>query len=336
MATYENALGRYDFVRDFAGDATGATDNSAKLTSALSTLVTAGGGRLYFPPGTYKFSGALQDTSSANAQVLLPTIANSGSPATGQQITIVMEGCLPPPSSGESSVIPTGPGYTIFKSTLTGGSGTAAFVSGPHATRNNLHLEFRNIIVQLPANPSLIGLNFGWQQDVIVENVMIHCGAVKFADVTQPTNSNAIGLVLPQNNYSANVKCSNVMIWGMYEGLRLGELLTMGDRIGLCSCAIGMRVDFSYHPNIIHSMSLLECPIGIQSISSSTTSLVIHSLDIENANGQYQSWQDAVYHVDDSSNRITGKVSWHAVDAAVGVSHTFTKNGGTGFVATEY
>jgi hypothetical protein len=48
---------RYNAVTYFGMDNTGTTDVTAAVVSALTTIHNAGGGKLYFPAGTYRFNG---------------------------------------------------------------------------------------------------------------------------------------------------------------------------------------------------------------------------------------------------------------------------------------
>ncbi len=100
------------------------------------------------------------------------------------------------------------------------------------------------------------------------------------------------------------------------------------------SCVVGMEVPAAYHANQITCFGAFECGYAIRA-SGGASYLMIDLFDLENGNGQYASWQDKTYHVDDSNNYIHGRFNWHVVDATAGVTHTFTKNSATNFVGTE-
>lgn len=339
--TIGNLLHRpyYDFVEDFGADPTGAADCSAILEGAWSTIATAGGGVLYCPAGIYLLSRALQDTSVTNAQVKLPKVGTGLIFENTAQVGILTIGAVPIPTSGASTVLPAA-GYTVFKSTLAGATGTQPAVIGhpfigTGNNQNNLSTHWRNLIFQLPPNPTMACLNLGNGQDPHPENVFIHTGALTQATVTQPTHPAAVGIIMNKNNMANMASMRNTIVWGMYAGYEISELLVVGHMVAW-SCAIGVRVNWGYHANQIQFLGTYECPTGISAVADSNDKyLSIGLWDVENANGQYQSWQDVANNVDDASNKIKGKTAWHAVDAGVGVTHTLVKNGGTNFATTE-
>ncbi len=325
VAAYERSKGRWDFVRDFGADNTGSSDCAGTLTTALNTIATAGGGTLYIPAGNpyYLFSGALQDTSSANAQVPLPFIG-TGTPSASEQVSIQIVGCVPPPTSGEMNILPRA-GYSCFRSTLTGASGTAAMFAHKSGGRNNLHTTWENLVFELPPNPTFGCLNLANGQDAILKNLLIHTGALDLGSITQPTHASAQGFILPQvNNSGAGTRADNCIVWGMYDGFKLGEQLLHGSSLSTVACLVAMRVPFAYHANIIESFMSFECPHVIAVDSGPQDAyLKIMLLDIENANGQYASWMNKSEHLDDSTDKLHGSITWHVVDANVGVVATF-------------
>jgi len=324
----------WNFVLDFSGDNAGTTDMAATMANAFSTVVTAGGGTIYFPPGIYLLSRPCQDTGEggANAQVPFPTVELDVFDVSTAQPTLRIVGALPPPTSGESSVLPAS-GHTVFKSTLTGGTGTAS-VFANRVGRNNLHLAIENIILQLPSDPSVSGWNLADQNDVIARHLLIHSGTLKIMNVVQPTHTNQYAFVMPQNNHSANTIIENIMVWGSYTAYKTGELATVNGAMAE-SCVRAFLMAFSYHANHYGMLGIYECPYGLVAAGNGDVYAVIGQLDIENANGQYKSWQNKVYHVDDPKDQLHLNVAWHVVDASVGVSHTFTKNGGRHVLAAE-
>jgi hypothetical protein len=319
----------WNFVADFAADPSGATDMSATMVAAFQTIVDAGGGTLYFPPGIYLLSRPCQDTGAggANAQVPFPTIELNIVGVTTQQPTLRLVGALPPPTSGESSVLPTS-GYTVFKSTLTGGSGSAS-VFANKVGRNNLHLEIENFILQLPPDPSVTGWNLADQNDVILKHLLVHSGSLDINGITQPTHLNQFGIVLPQNNHSANTIVMNTMVWGSYTGYKTGELALLVAGMNAESCVRGVLIAHSHHANIYHSIGLYECAYGLVAAGDGDAYFDVQLLDFENANGQYKKWQDRVLHIDDPGNHLRGKIRWHAVNAGVGVMHSLSVSGGS-------
>lgn len=344
IAAFEISRHRWDFVRDFGADASGATDQSLVLQGALQTIADAGGGKLYCPPGVYKISHALQDASVSNAQVILPSIGNGHVfGATSAQVCLVIEGALPAPTDGVSTASPAA-GYTYFTSTLTGAALTACMIGHPFTgaaitNSNNLQTVWRNLIFQMPSNPTLSCLNLGNGNDCQIDGVMIFTGNTPQNDVVQPTHNNAAGIILPYNNTASMPSVRNSIVFGMYYGVLISELAQV-ESLVCWSCYVGVLIYGSYHANRIGFLGTYECPYGIKSAPGTIPThggiyLTIQLWDIENSNGSYQSWQDSVYNVDDSGNDIHGSFGWHAVDGGFGTTHTLVKNGGTNFSGTE-
>lgn len=339
----------WNFVTDFGGDATGATDMCATLQTALTTIVTAGGGILFFPAGTYLFSGALQNTGTDNAQVYVPHVTNAQS-----QVTISLQGALPVPNAfqpdgnegnpGQPLALPVG-GYTIFKPTLTGQSGTAAFFGGSASDTtygvriNNVQVVVNNIITHMPSNPTYTAWDLSNQQAGTGEmNLLGHCGAVDLSYVTQPTHSNAYFMKFPQNNRSAGTRTMGRMdAFGFYIGYQIGEN-GHHDLLNAWGCIANSEVPFFHHSAQVARMGVYWCTYGVSSTGAGARVLLIGNYDAEHANsggGHGAAWQDTIADVLDAGNLIYGNVRWWNIQTFVGVDHSFVKSGGTHVVATE-
>ncbi len=326
-------IGWYN-VKSFGARGDGTTDDTVAIQAAINAVVAAGGGTLYFPVGVYVIGGALQDTGDSNCQIKFPTIELNVFGQTTQQPTLRMIGPVPPPTSGETSNLPVA-GYAVLKSTQTGGSGTAA-VFANQVGRNNLHLQIENLILQLPPDPSLTGWNLANQNDVILRHLLVHAGHLEIINVVQPTHGSQFGIIFPQNNHTANSLIQNLTVWGCYTGYKTGELCIVTGGIMAESCIRAVLMPFSYHANVYSAILIYECPYGLVMAGDGHVYFDCHLLDFENANGQYNAWQNVIQHIDDPSNFGHGKIRWHQVSANLGVVHTsLTKSGATGFTLEE-
>lgn len=324
-------------ITHFGADPTGVVDSTAALHAAVAALATIGGGVLEIPPGEYQLSGPLQDTSNSNSQIVLPTVA-----LTDPTITITLKGQLAPPTQFFSDFVLPTTGYVKFKSTLTGKSGTAAIISGPSAStstgpQNNVVLNLENLIFEVPPDPTITAVNLQYQQAGFVRRVLIHCGSVDLNSLVEPTHNNACGIKMPDYNHTPWSQIDGLTVFGYYFGMRGGELV-VGDGLRFWGCSRALAVPFAYHPSLIQSLGVYWCPYGIVAVGGDgdgTARLRVQMLDIEHANGQGAAWQNCVYDIDDSGNKLYGDVRWTSIASAVGNDHTLTVNGASHFASQE-
>ena len=322
----------------------GTTDDTAALQALIDLLSTTGGGRIYFPPGTYLIGGTFQETSGRNAQILLPIVPTSGAP-----VTIELLGALAPPRQFYMDTpLPSSTAYTTIKSTATGGSGTACFIGGIEAVGsfwNNVQLIVRDLIFEAPPNPSFTAFNCFDLMGPQFANVLIHTGSLKGLEITEPTHSNAVGIKLAPSLHSAGQKLDVVDIWGFYTGMVDGELAE--SHVNLWSCKIGVLVPFTYHLSSYRVLTLLACARGIAAAGVGYSGISgddgTHYMRVsccaiergEAATGSAQAWQERIWDVDDPNNLLKGDLQWVTILATVANDHSFTKNGGTGLLTSE-
>ena len=340
-------------VLDYGLVGDGSTDNTTVLQTLINNVVSAGGGTFYFPAGIYLIAGALQDTSNSNCQLRIPAVA-----LTASQVSITFMGPNPAPMQYDpnNGTIPPTLGYATIKSTLTGGSGTAAVLSTRTTTvttfaqnQNNVVVNVKNLIFQCPPNPSLTCLNLIDSQANDMRGVMFHCGTVNLGAVVQPTNTNAYAIKLPAFSHSPCTRLDCVNIFGFYTGILSGEL-TEGNGVRMWGCYVGLEVPFSYYPACFFGLGVYWCPYGISFTGSPTnpdngkTYFRCLFLTVEHANAaalQGQAWQQVssgtTPPIDllDTNNVGVGDITWYSVAANIGTDHVFNKSGGTGLITNE-
>jgi hypothetical protein len=324
----------WNFVEDFGADPTGTSDVSAKLTEALKTVVTSDVPVLECF-GRFRFAGELQDTGDGGANALVPLPQIDGrNPSSTAQRSLVIRGAAPGPTSGESTVPPAG--QTVFEVITNEGSGTLpSFMASRAGLRNNIHLRVENLDVQMPPNPRLSCFNFGMQQDVILEYLLVHTGSVDISNITEPTYNNSYAFIFPAVDKSALTLVRGVMVWGYYTAYRLGEL-GRGLIMNAESCKIALEIPRAYHVNTIESLGAFECQRVLKAAGDGESRFLIGALDIENANGQFKNWQNAVNHIDDPMDHLYGELTWVQVNANVGQVHTpLIKRGGRHVLSRE-
>jgi len=319
---------------DFGLTGNGTTDDTAAFQALIDTLAAAGGGTIYFPPGDYLIAGVLQDTSGANAQIVLPSILDTGAAA----VVISLVGALSPPTQffGDPSILPSGvKGFSVIKTTLTGGTGTASVIAGkvPAGSTifNNVVVNTRDLIFQGVPNPTFRMLNLESTTGCYIERTLIHAGRLG-QNISQPLHDNSYGIILPPVSHSARSKVDGLQVWGYYWGIRSGEL-TDGSA-SVWSCTQGIELRFAYHPSIFTMLGLYGCANGIV-CDDPTGPVYLRVLlcDIEHSNNG--SYQDGAADVYDPANVIHGDMKWLAVKSGVGNIHTLVKTGGTNFITSE-
>jgi hypothetical protein len=321
----------------------GTTDDTTALQSAVNALAAVGGGRIYFPPGTYLIGGPLQDTGGSNAQILLPTIRTDA-----PMVVIEFIGALPPPTQlFIGSPLPSATAYSTIKSTLTGASGTAAFIGGVESSAggfaglwNNVMLVASNMIFQAPPNPSFTFFNCFDTMGPYFRHVLIHTGTFDYTLVTQPTHANAVGIKLAPSNHSAGQELDVVNVYGFYTGIQDGELAMITANVWSCKQAV--LVPFTYHPSVYPRLGVFNCTKGIVAAGVGYSGVDgdngVHYMRVIEYAGEFDggsNWYSRVYDVDDSTNLLKGDLKWVTIQGGVGSSHTFIKNGGTGLLTGE-
>jgi hypothetical protein len=318
-------------VRNYGLTGGGTTDDTTAFQSLLNTVASAGGGRIFFPRGVYKIAGALQDTSGSNAQIVIPLRSDSLSP-----ITIELIGEVTPSTWFWEQAKPNGSSYSIIQSTLTGASGNASLIGGKKPAEsglaNGVTVNFKDLIFELPPNPSITAIDLENQQGNRMDHVLIYDGTITESH-NQPTYSNSVGVKLPPTNHSSRIDLDSLHIIGLYAGVRLGEL-THGTII--CQgCFYAIEVPFAYHPSKLSILGVYGCPNNVVVTGANARSLRIDLLSIQDDTGYGQPWQNKVVDIYDPSNLLHGSFSWYNVKAGVGVQHSLIKNGGTNFIGTE-
>ena len=303
-----------------AGD--GITDDSAAL-QAWITSVTASGtqsGWFWFEPGTYLIAGALQDTGTFNGQILLPSVSSSS-----DQITLTFQGPARPPFALHGGV-PSG--GAIIKSTLTGASGTAAVISGGNSGTNNIEVVIRDLLCVATDNPTFTFWNLSHTQGGLRDGLMITTAGPSAGSVTQPTNTNAYGIKLPQTNYSDLSAENSIMVIGFYTAILHGELVEAHYIISLC--IVGVEVPFCSHPGGNIWMVSTATPYGVKFTGGANYVDIWYDAEHSNPSaGSFNNpvWGEIVYDIDDGSDYWHGHCRWQTIVAGTGAIDTFTVNG---------
>ncbi len=303
-----------------AGD--GVTDDTAAIRACIDSATASGtqSATIYFPPGTYLIGGALQDTGAFNAQIPLPTVAIGTS--TPQIVIKFMGAARPPFAVVPTQNEPAPAGYSVLRSTLTGGTGTAAVFSAGNVGYNNISVFVEKLICLSPSNPSLTFWNLQNSQGGGFQDVMVWTD--DWLGGVVPTHSNSYGVKMPgkgQSNYTYVVGLS---VRNYYTGIRYGELC-FAKGLQVSVCIVGIELPAADFPSVIEQVYFNGVPYALRATGG------ISPVDIlDYSHEHYPSDPDwaTIYDLDDPSDYLYGSIRWWNVEWSVGADHIFDVNGG--------
>lgn len=309
----------------YGAPATGSVQTA--FQAAVNDLASKGGGRILLKDRLYDFDSIVWPSIGLNQPPVVIELVGSRMPTTvgfmpGSGLTYLNGGDVLAPTTG-----------TILRSSQTSGS---AF--GNIAAVSNLLVVMRNLIVRVPANPQWHGIDGGWLTNLFLENVVVDTGRswgdgsnpLSPGAILQPTNTAVIGMVFPGVGNGGISRARDVLASGFYTGLRHSEHFD-GDRVTLAKNVIGLTPTDGYHAARIGRLSLYWNQMGIQPAlnnpSNPLTRLDVGELDYEEDAGM-SNWYSTVYHINDPSNLLRGRVLRHRVVPAAGISTYIKRRGG--------
>lgn len=297
-------------VEDYGAVHDGATDDTSAIQAAIDACSTAGGGTVYFPPGTYQVSGALRDTGTFNSQLEIPDSS------TFRQIRLLG-------AAKYTSVIRSDWSGTI--------SGTPAIIScGTHdsTTQNALYLVLENLSIRGINDPKLTAVDATKAITVRYDELLI---GVTSWPPTLPTHSNAVGLDCPWGLNDGHTGGPLLQVEGYYTALRPSEQFS-GTALWAAYCArvIEFRGQQGTPAFLRHACRIgrVEGYFSLRGVvfSGDERWVWIDQLCMEHGDPSF----NTVYDIDDASNYGRGFIGWHTTDYSTGVADDLLVNGGTG------
>ena len=185
------------------------------------------------------------------------------------------------------------------------GSPQEAGVAEPFS---NIYTIFENITIRQALNPALIALRLQWCTNASVLRCSIDVDALNpFGITSAPSNSNGLGVVLPNTDNSGRANMEDSFVTGYYRAVDTFEhsylknffVQSCGTAIGMNSTGHSMRAD---------RLMLQWCNHYLQFMQNGSTYYntfpEIGTLNIEGGESGY--WWTTVDHINDSGNHING------------------------------
>jgi hypothetical protein len=309
-------------VTDYGAVHDGSTDDTVAIQNAIDAAEAAGGGVVFFPSGIYQIAGALQDTGRSNSQLVLPILNY----LTHESITIELRGEIGPPAI--PSVVgahPLNVGGTILRSSLSSGTGAVIGGWGPSGSVDNFtSVKFigRDFTLRTVTDPTNTALDLSHVANAELHNVQVDAGSLDVSSISLQTTATSYGFRTPGLDNGAQTVLRNVNVIGFYNGYEIAEH-NNGDSVYAWACRNGAKAIGAYHASIFNRMGFYHCINGLFGVGTH----YITVLQMNNEHAHSGTWVPS-FDVYDPSNVLHGDIRWHAVEATIGVVHTFTVNGG--------
>jgi hypothetical protein len=311
-------------VKDPPYNATGdgVTDDSAAIQSALDAVAALGGGRVFFPRGTYLCNGDFDpDTNS-----ILKIPFNSNDSAIGGNLrTIALLGETQPQGAG-----------AIIKSTKTGtGTVPSILAAGPYAGTgilsdfqfNFTETYLQNLTFRVPDDPSIGAVRLDVAIRAHLEDVWVQAGSMG----TQPTHG-TVGVWMPNSQNGAGViSCDRVFSGGFDTAFRVGEHFRSSN-IFAFRCITGIEFLPANFPSLVDIL-LYQC---VSDIRFSGHHSVQVFLDTEHARSD-AGWMAPGIAIVDPSNFGRGDIRYQIDETYTGaIPGPITISGGAYLSLTDF
>ena len=322
-------------VKQYGAKGDGITDDTVSINNTVTACFNAGRGTVYFPAGTYPCNGAFQTSNGYNAIIPIPYV---GTLPTAP-VEIVFKGCIRPhqPYGYYIDFIgnPT-QNVSIITSTKTGTGTVPALIGTPHNTTGTqmtfVTVFFEDLIIRQNNTNGLIGLQLGGAMGAAIRKCNVDVTVTTPGQTPNPTNTNMVGVVLPQFNNSGLSILEDCFIVGQYNGVWACEMATI-KRCTFQSNYGGIIFWGGDHSVALEHVIILENCYPLYAAGDSNNGgkvfVIGDNVNIEDAkSGSY--WQENIAHIYDPTNLIHGKMNIHRVISGSGsTTAALTINGGS-------
>jgi hypothetical protein len=299
-------------VLDYGAVGDDKTDNTVAFSTCLKALIDAGSGQMFLPAGVYR------------SRIIIPPV----NPPKWTSLEIMGESepaCIFG-TVGRMELMNSG---TIIKSLDTSGPAVvSALPTGPQpGSFSAVHVVLKNLEVRTYNDPLIGGIDLEWVQQCRLENVVVNTGVYN-VQASKPTHETK-GLITPAINNGAFTVLRNVIVTGFSTGIVVNEH-TDGDNVVVASNIDGLNFVKAYHASRFARLGAYRCTNMLSVTGEHGFS--IEQLNIEHSGpGQTDAnnaWQVTVNDINDPGNLGIADVNYWVVLGNVGISETFTKNGG--------
>lgn len=317
----------YDVLVTYAGD----------TNAAMAALIAnTGSGVLFFrrkpDNSSYVLTGPLLDAGRGNAQLLLP----SKHVLDDKQITVAFIGeVAPPPIFSVIGGTTTPDQHVILESALNTVGGSMVGGWGPTGSfldQTFIQVVVRNMAFRLPPNPNMTALNLEKVTGCDIDQVVVDASEYFVDNMTEPTQATSYAIKFPGLANGANTRVGLLGIAGYYNAYRTSEHFE-ADYINVFGCKFPGEFTQADHASYIKRLGSYHCPHGPK--WSGLHYVQIAQLDYEHAQPGAPAWTAYVDDIYDPSNLGRGQITWHSVTGNVGITHTYTRNGGKFIQANE-
>lgn len=229
-------------VKAFGAAGNGVTDDTAAINEAIAVATDRGGGVVYFPRGIYKVGGAFDALTNS----LLTFPAYTSSIDEKRDVWLVGE-CW------DFAGLPHPKQAVVIDATGVVGSGTQPAIIAPKAFGSTfgsltdfsaVQPHFKNLRFLVSENPSITGLQLHNCTTADLDNVTISVDSTDDT-ITQPTNAQAYGVILPGRGNDTQIFIKGGFIQGFYNGVGFSEhFKPWGLQIRKCKQALVAEAGF--------------------------------------------------------------------------------------------
>lgn len=257
------------------------------IETAFARCVTAGGGTVFIPNGTYVLTGPFRETHSNGtqhyAQIVLPAV---GQTAGADAVRIVGEsppslstneytGNIPNPTTGviiQGGLKPPGAGgyqYSLI--------GSQALMSGGFGPWNWRQIDLENLTFRVmsqedgtPFAMNMTGVDFSRVAMCRLKNVRIDVDTVAGVQLS-PMGGSSVGLRMGDTTNWIVQECNDILVRGFRRGIDCAEHFKAINVI-VTGCGYGIRTQNGHHPIYLENCGIQWCRTALIFAGSSAIS----------------------------------------------------------------